>query len=491
MSPLAEALDRLVPPFPPEGGDWDDVVARGGRRRRTQRLVLAAVVVGAAALLATPALGLRGFVANLLGRIDVPFTGGEPAPTSVKAQFYDWGLIGPASSGVVASQTRRVTTYREDGKTHALYVAPARRGGFCWILTESGFGGCQPSRSTQRFALRPINASWQMGAASGLQWVQKVGGTVRVPSTQRLAARYADGSSSDIRFYYVSKPIDAGIFVFRVPDGHDTVATRLRAIEAIDVHGKVVARQPFPYLTPRRHVPPQAPPRPAPRRFLPKPIGNPTGPLQQARADGVSVVAGRNGVVVFDLSHLRPVMQALLAPGRAYYACVRRLPYHSQLVDSGGGAKPRGNRVVMSMNRFPAPYDGCEIGGSYGHIWPDRFGSHNAVEIPFTERGRRYFDDRATARDLAAFIRSRPYRTFRELGGTDLERALQTSRYSGMLTALASADAPLAAHRIGYVLRPDGAIFVEVSGTGRRFEVTVAHGHVRAPNMKGFASWFY
>ena len=446
---------------PSDGGDWADVMGRVGGGAHRRRIVLAAVAVGAAALLATPALGLRGFVANLLGRIDVPFAGGEPAPTSVKAQFYDWNLIGPRSLalGVVASQTRRVATYREDGRTHVVYVAPARKGGFCWIVTRSGLGGCQLSASTRgAFGLRPINASWQLGAPSGLQWIGKVGGTLRVPAAQRLLARYADGSASDIRFYYVSKPINAGIFVFRVPDGHDTVATRLRAIEAIDVHGKVVAQQLFPYITPGRHVPPQAPPRPVPRRFLPKPIGDPSGPLQRARADGVSVVAGRNGVVVFDLSRLRPVMQALLAPGRAYYACVRRLPYHSELVDSGGGAKPRGNRVVMSMNSVRAPYDGCEIGGSYGHTWPDRFRSHAAVEVPFTSRGRRYFEERAAARDLAAFIRSQPFRSFRSLGGAELERALRASRYADELTRI---------DRIGHLYRTIASATWSV-GTVRR-----------------------
>lgn len=490
MSPLAEALDRLVPPFAADGGDWGDVVTRAGDTRRTRRLLLAAAVVGAAALLATPAFGLRGFVADLLGRIDVPFAGGQPAPTEVKAEFYDLGLGGPPSiaPGVIAAQTRKVATFHTDGKTHVLYVAPTRKGGFCWIATGA-FGGCWPSPVGPA---RRLNVTWQMAAPSGPHWIEQVGGMVRAHHARRLLVRYADGSSTDVRFYYVSKPIGAGFFFLRVPSGHDTAASRVAAVEALDADGKVVARQPFRYSSGRSRPRPTHVRPAVPRRFLPKPIGNPTGPLQQARADGVSVVAGHNGVVVFDLSQLSPTLQAQLAPGHAYYACLRRLPYHPELVGAGGlPTRRRGNGVVTRMNRVRAPYDGCEIGGSYGHTWPDRFGSHAAVEVPFTKRGRRYFEDRATARDLAAFIRSRPYRTFRRLGGADLGRALRASRYAGKLTAIASADARLPAHRIGYVLRPDGAIFVELSRTGRRFEVTVSGDRVRAPNMKGLGAAFF
>jgi hypothetical protein len=493
---LAEALDRLVPAFPDDGADWDDVVARAPGAGRAKWLMLAAAALVAVALLATPAFGLHGFVANLLGRIDAPFTGGEPAPRSVKAQFYDWNLRGPGFD-VIASQTRQVATYREDGRTHVLYVAPSRNGGFCWVVTRSGFGGCDPWPRVRRASppRRLAVNGWQMGAPNGVQWVGMTGGTLRLPAAKRLVARYADGSSDDIRFYYVSKPINAGIFVFTVPDGHDAVATRLQAIEALDADGKVLARKSFPYFQQRVHREPRPRPvtHPAPRPLRPH-MGAPTLPVQRGKADGVSLVAGHNGVVEFDLSRASSELQGLARGASASYACFRRVPFHPDLVGRGAIVRFRSaTRPVMHIveSAFSPPYDGCAIGGGYGHTWPDRFDGHAAVEVPLTPRGRRYFDERATARDLAAFIRSKPLRTLRQLEGADLEHALRTSRYAGYVTRIDSVTARLPAHRIGYVLGRDSTTYAEESATGRRFSVTVEEGRIRAKNFGGMGGFFF
>ena len=109
------------------------------------------------------------------------------------------------------------------------------------------------------------------------------------------------------------------------------------------------------------------------------------------------------------------------------------------------------------------------------------------MELAFTARGRRFFADRAAARDLVAFYRSKPYRTFRKLGGTALEQALLASRYADKLIPIGSATAPLPANRIGYALRPNGATFVEQSASGRRFHIVVREGRARDQNVRGLA----
>jgi hypothetical protein len=63
---LARELDRLAPPSRATL-DWNDVLGRAGHRRRAVGVAAGAVLVLVVALLATPALGIRGTVGQLLG----------------------------------------------------------------------------------------------------------------------------------------------------------------------------------------------------------------------------------------------------------------------------------------------------------------------------------------------------------------------------------------------------------------------------------------
>jgi hypothetical protein len=494
---LSAALGALVPKPAGVSADWNDALARAGSGRRNRALVVGVVMLAAGALVAAPAFGLRSFVAELLGRIDAPFTGGKPAPTKIKASFYDFELFAPPSMapGILASRARRVATVEVRGKKRGLFVAPTKKGGFCYEV-EQAFGGCQSVR-----AKRPaIRASPAIGGRNGLQWTAAVTGTVSAPDVRHLLIRYADGSTSEARFYYVSKPIDAGFFFAeRLPAGHDLPSTRAASIEAVDSHGDVVARQKIRYQTAAEIARMRAlmarlrhqhgnQPRPPYRRPAP-PKADPTSPLQRGAAAGVTVVAGRNGVVAFDLSRATQDVRRIVRQQSANFTCFRRVPFHSELVGFGARAGFRRRTAIMRIvgTGFRPPYDGCAIGGEYGHTWPDRYGSHMAVEVPLTERGRRFFEDRAAARDLVAFYRSKPYRTFRKLNGAAFEQAVQTSRYAGKLTPIASGSAQLPPYRIGFAARPDGMTLVEWSPTGRRFQITVRDGRARSQNVRGLA----
>jgi hypothetical protein len=171
---------------------------------------------------------------------------------------------------------------------------------------------------------------------------------------------------------------------------------------------------------------------------------------------------------------------------------LRLLPLYALPPERPGRARlraPGDAHCSLRIFGLPTPYDGCEIEGSYGHRWPDRFRSHSPVEVAFTARGRRFFADRAAARDLALFVRSRQVQRIRRLGGGALASAL-SGRYGGRIMRLGLVGAPLGAGRIGYAVRAGGASFVERSTTGRRFVVTVSHGRIVDENVNSLALAF-
>ncbi len=134
--------------------------------------------------------------------------------------------------------------------------------------------------------------------------------------------------------------------------------------------------------------------------------------------------------------------------------------------------------VALRITGVKAPFDGCELSTSAGHRWPDRLGSHAPVEIPLTPAGRRYFADRAAARDLALFVRSRRVQRLRQ---EPPARALRDLRAA--YPALARSAIRIAATQAGLVLS-------ETSPTGKRFAVVVANGRIVRRNLKPYAFVF-
>jgi hypothetical protein len=401
----------------------------------------------------------------------------------------------------IATEARRVAPFTTNGRRHVLYVAPTRKGGFCWTFSEA-FGGClakRPGPSTRPAPRGAVNqhllgvttsGSPMRMTPTGVQigkrppYTTRVGGDVLTAAAQTIRVEYEDGSSRPIRFVFVSAPIDAGFFLYSIPAGHTEPGKRVAAVAALDADGHVLARQPVTYETrPIRHF--RLPPAPkGPPPVIPSPkLPPPTTPLQRGGAGGVTVVAGRNGVAVFDTSGATPATARLIAGRRVDYACFSFMRYHENAPAELGALRTTLPRVAIRSFGLPTPFDGCEIRGGYGHRWPDRNGSHGAVEIAFTARGRRFFADRAAARDLALFVRSRELHRIRKLAGVELERAL-TARYGGAVDRLPNARSPLPAGRVGYAATADGATFVENSTSGRRFFVTVAGGKIVRQNVK-------
>jgi hypothetical protein len=158
-----------------------------------------------------------------------------------------------------------------------------------------------------------------------------------------------------------------------------------------------------------------------------------------------------------------------------------------------GMARPVAPVVTLSLAtpgaRFAAPFDGCSAAGTYGHRWNDAHGTHDALEIPLTGGGRRYFAERATARDLAWLVRSLAFRRVRYHRGATAAAALAASL--PRVVALRSAAATPPAGRIGLSTGPRGRLLVvERAPTGRRLWIELRGSRVWRSDLGDLASPF-
>jgi hypothetical protein len=463
---VTQTLDELVPEQLDAFGDWDDVLRRAHvtvatpgpvrPRRRSwtrRRVVLAALVAVIVALFATPAFGL---LRDWIGRTDVPFTG-KAAPHEVQRNFFDMSLQAPPnmSPGAIASQTRRVGVFHENGKAHILYVAPTRAGGFCWVFSLD-MGSCRRARVDRRGSpplpgeVNPhlLIVGWGLGGGRPL-YTKEIAGDMVARGARALWVEYEDGSKTQIPFVWVSKPIDAGFFMYGIPAGHRARGTRVSAVSVRSATGRVLTRDVFVYepvynRTPRR-----------PPSSLPLPLPPPKPPFQRGSAGGVSVTVGSNRIAVFEVSGATARVRTLIRRGS--YGCFRFIRFHEETPFSMNFSPNAMRGHAIPLNGLAPPYDGCEIQGAYGHTWPDRNESHSAVEIPFTARARAFFADRAAARDLGLFVTSRA------------RNLARPSRIS--------------VHGAG-----GSATYTERSATGRRFYVVVRDGKVVDQNVRTLAA---
>jgi hypothetical protein len=489
---LVGAIAELVPPPTGAFGDWNDVLRRAGietrlaapgrivpprHRRVARRHVVVGLLVVAVlcALLATPAFGIRGFLLGLVGRTDVSFTG-KKAPYEVRREFFDLSLGAPPQMApqAIETQARRVGVFHVFGRAHVLYVAPTRRGGFCFMFA-GGFGGCSPTRSG-----RPLSVGWTGSPFTPLSGkrepdhVMDVGGEVLSAKARTIQVEYEDGSKEPIPFVFVSKPIDAGFFYFGIPAGHAQPGTRARALAVLDARGNVIARERYPYVR-RRVFTEILGPAHRPIVHSPK-LPSPSPPVQVGSDGGVSVRAGRNGVAIFDTTGATTSVARLIRGNGLGYVCFSFMRYHEDAPAELGFLRSTLPRVAIRPFGIPTPFDGCEIQGSYGHVWPDRNGSHSAVEIAFDARARRFFADRAAARDLALLVRSRTVQRLRKLPPRAAVAAIRR-RYGDT-------------GRIRVFADRGTLVFAERSPTGRRFSVVVRDGRIVRENVKPFTGVF-
>jgi hypothetical protein len=390
MTPeLLDQIDRLVPARD-IATDWNDVLARAGvtrgprRRAVTFGLVLVAVI-----LVAAPAYAL---VAHLLGRSVVTFSSAPAAPNLIKKQFYDLDSGAPRgfTTGVEPGKARRVATARFGGKEHTLWVAPTAKGGYCFEWSGS-WGGCTRGQDRNRPFAAGFSERDKPGTAPQITAVM---GNVNSADVKQLVVEYADGSRSDVPFFWVTAPISAGFFTFPIPRGTHP----LRVVELNGTGHRIAAWSvPHPHRMPV--VPASLLSHPSPRTALPTTGPAPTAPVQHGSERGVTVAVGANDAAVFDLSHLDSRLKKILSPNTSYgcFKLTRVFGIQDSEGDSYEG--PLQSKVVETIGHVKPPFDGCEVSS-------DALGWHAPVEIPLTSKGAAFFADRATARDLAGLVRS-------------------------------------------------------------------------------------
>ena len=188
--------------------DWADIRGRArlrDRPRRVRRVLMLSIV--AAFALVPAAVALRGV-------IGIDFGTAERAPESVERTFRMFNRGWPNRMlrvGVIPAQTRRVADVAESGNRRILWVAPTRRGGFCWLLElhptsqtgkPAGSGGCGTKSGGRMHAGLDL-----------IDGTRAVSGRVRDRTITRIEVAYADETVEETPIYWVSEPIGVGFFV--------------------------------------------------------------------------------------------------------------------------------------------------------------------------------------------------------------------------------------------------------------------------------------
>lgn len=495
---VTEALELLVPPFQSEG-DWDSIVRKAtdagvvGRRglaprqwRHHPRMLAAAVVLLVlVAILATPAFGVQQLVLDLFGRKNVSFQKSSPAPNEIKKQFEDLAIGAPTrwAPEAIASQARTAGTLPVSGHRRALWVVPTRRGGYCFEI-EHSIGGCRQTASDRAIGTRgEFGVSYMENSPNErLPVLTRIVGDITTPRAASITVHYADGTNAAVPFIWVSKPVAAGFFSFDIPAAHWNPKTRVVSVTLQDSRGRQVATQTFPARRVLHLRPNPSPALTGPKsRLLPTaPPVAATQPIQQGSADGFTVVAGHNGAVQFTEVASTPALRQLVGHSVSYN-CFRLTRQFGIFTVLGLGQDGRfAPTVGFQVTGVGTPFDGCDIEGSAGHLWPDRDGSHSVVEIAFTPAARVFFADRAAARDLALFVRSRRVHTIRSEQPTKALHDLRAA-YGKRLSHSRIRIKALSATELE---------FSERSTTGKTFIVIVRNGRIVKKNVSPYAFVF-
>jgi hypothetical protein len=228
---------ELIEPGP-DDGDWSDVVRRAGLARR-RRLTSAALVVATVLCVGIAA-------AYAFGHPIVDFGSAPKGPRSVVNDFGSLQVGAPEgmAPGVRPEEARRITSVTIDGKEHVLWVAPTQKGGFCEQWTNL-IAGCRADPDVPYIRRHPLEVSGMYTAnpKEGSSLVV-IGGSFTQSAAAKLELAYEDGTAVEIPFVWVTAPIDAGFYLFRVPDAHRVDGHRPRAVRLYDDGGHLLASEP-------------------------------------------------------------------------------------------------------------------------------------------------------------------------------------------------------------------------------------------------------
>jgi hypothetical protein len=491
----------------PTDGDWRDVRRRA--RRRTGIVLVAAAVV----LVALGGAGLA-IGARVIGFFDVH---GKRIPlSSLSEQEREFLVISMCPHPTLRTAPDRVPK-------------PSCREGEPAIEEIASDGSLAHYRITYPWGLRCLatgraggfrNPTFgrrligSMGCNRGFP-VRSLLPTPRRPITFDVTG-YSTRTHPQLLMLRVSGLAGDGIarIALLTPSGHRVVTAvrdhafsfspvpkRRWIVAALGPAGRVLYREPLFGGRPPPHERP--PPRPKARR---RPIGPVGQPVQQASTGLASVDVYRTGFVVLrfnsttSTAYQRLSRSSRHSNGNIGLTCGTVAYGAGRWEHLGGGvSRPLASTVRSTVSGGPIggtpppPFDYCEINGTYGRYWNDEEGTHELVEVPLTAAGRRYLDDRATARDLAYFVRTKRMVAIRRAihRGEPAPSASDLSRMFGeRLVPLRHRNARPPAGKVG--VWTDGRLIVasELTPSGRRLYVTTRDVFIGANNIRGLAFVF-
>jgi hypothetical protein len=490
-----------------DDGDWDDVRHRARRRSRRVAVLVAALAVA----LVVTGFGLGG---QVLGLFD---DHGKPVPLS--------GLSEQDLQTAVFSLCRRIELVQRPGRAPlercragvpkveeianngAIFywklsypdgmtcLASGPVGGHhdpVWGDSKIGMLGCNagaPTMSLVPTPKRPITTdiSFWMKPSDRFLRIQRASGLAGAGvASVGLVAK--DGS-------LLKTPVKGRTYDF----GSMIPVRRWVAIVAYDDTGNEVYRRPvsvkaFPSLR-LSNKPSTYQPQPLP----PLPAGK---PQQHGETTDVSIDVYPGKVVAAHFTsttsevYRRLMRGSLKATGtiRGGNLTCGDVAYGAgtwRVVAGGADAPLRQDiRVVLSTRYggFPSPpYDFCEITGLYGRYWNDEEGTHDLVEVPFTPIARRFLDERATARDLAYFVRTRKMWRIRKAvhRGESAPTAAELARLFGpRVVPMEASRSTAPVGQIGVWSNGHVIVATERAPDGRRLFVTVRGVLIGATNIR-------
>lgn len=482
--------DGLFELFPPDrGSDWDDVLRRAATpprfvRRFTVLLAAAFLLV----LVVGSALALSGRLGGLFHGTPVKLT---PRERFVLSELDMNGRVeliatrGSSAFYVIRRPDGRLCYSIGDVRKR---LTPAQRE----ERTRFGSGGCTDPRVFPTRAMPVLDYSYYSYQ--------------RGDREARLAGLQGFAADPVARIGVIGR--DKRI-VFSVPVEDNVYSAGkkgifgARGMVAFNKHGDVLwvkciagfsAPDPhFPhggcgqYKNP---PPPSLPPSPPPA--TPQ---APSGPLvtQHGSRGGVDVVV-RGPRVEARLTGISSDTERLLIGGRnrVNLMCFKLVKVGKSVYSSGVGVTRGFSRDISARlsglvpgRVFSAPFDGCTLTGQYGHTWNDAHGTHDAVEVPLTTRGRRYFAERAVARDIAWLARARVFHDFRYAHAPISAQAV-ARRLGKHVVELSSPSSTPPTGKLG-IWAGDRlrVVLVERAATGRRLYLELRDGIIYRTNLIG------
>lgn len=481
--------DQLFKLFPPESnGDWEDVLRRAQSPRwHVRRLTFLVAVVFLAVLALGSALALSGRLGGLFH--GTPVNDLTPRERFLLSEF--------DMNGKVELIVRRGSS--------AFYVIRRKDGRLCYSIGEIrkhltpaqvegqmrfGGGGCidprvfpsraEPVLNYSYYSYRPGDPAAKLVGLQGF-------------AADPVARIGVIGSDNRNVF---SVPVEENVY----SAGRKGIAGA-RGIVALDKDGKPIWVQCHAGPSPAPHFPSggcgqykNTPPPNLPSTALPTRPSRPQGPLvvQRGTANGASITVRRDELEV-RLDGISSATRRLLQGrrGRINVGCFKLVKVGDKRYSSAGSVTkdlaPVVQAQISPLGGLTAPFDGCTVTGMYGHTWNDSHGTHDAVEIPLTPLGRRYFAERAPACDISWLARARVFHDVR-YARESLVTEEVARRLGSHVVALPTPATTPPLGKLGLWLGNDRRIvLVERTTTGRRLYLDPRRGLIYRTNLIGLA----